>query len=181
MGCCGSKKKKDDLSNEPSDPPEEEKVEEPEPEPEAPRSSETQTLENQYQFKTLEDNAIEDAGPRKETLQETVEQPEPSVSVQEKISDEECTPLDQPSPVPSKAELEPIEPVKIPLTSHVDSLGPGDKNNLIVRAPMLSANEAGSSPILWQKSSGFKSKGGTNIATTDSYYTETETTEEITE
>ena len=178
MGCCGSKKKKDDVSNEPSEPPPppEPKKEEITPEPAPARPSE-QTLENQYKFQAPEEKPDEDAGPRKDTLEQApVEIQEPSVSVQENVTDEQCTPLQNPSPVVGKGELEPIEPVKIPLTSHVDSMGPGDKNNLIVRAPMLSANEASPSPNASSNLSP-QSKTGPNATTTDSYYTETGTTE----
>lgn len=169
MGCCGSKKKEEVSNEEPSEPPKPDA---------APKPSEAQTLENQYQFQTPAEAPAEEVGPRKETIPDKAIECEQSVSVQEQISDEQCTPLQNPSPIAAKGELEPIEPVKIPLTSHLDSMGPGDKNNLIVRAPMLSANEASPSPHpspsdLSPQSNLTHSKGGNNQATTDSYYTET--------
>ena len=149
MGCCKSKKQVEE-DDPPSEPPKEEpkKVEEPKPEP---KKEETQrgTIETGYVFQQPTEKEVEDKGPRKETITPSesespsatgeIAADEPSITQNLIDPEEECTPLEGPSIADGgKAEVEPIEPVQIPITTKVDKMGPGDKNHVIVRSSLFS-------------------------------------------
>merc|ERR1719473_1663656 len=53
--------------------------------------------------------------------------------------EEEVTAMDGPSVTDGegKGEVEPIEPVLLPVTTKVDEMGPGDKNQAIVRSKIV--------------------------------------------
>ena len=172
MGCCGSKKKLDSDS-EPEEPPR------PAPEPltkvpprEEPRTR-TETLENQYQFQTPVEKPVEELGPRKETLEEPEEPSVSAVEVDVPKEEEECTPLPGSVDIAGRADVEPIEPVKIPFTSFVPKLGPLDKNHVVVRQQtLLSPAQRGppSSQLVPESTDVSRTKNTSLSRTTDSSF-----------